>query len=634
MAAAEGNVKRRVRSGSPVTVKNMKHIENSKLGWKFTDIFGSLKPTAIVRANKDESIKRWQSEDACLKDGISLHNGFENSNSSTGHGPLDAAKRSASIQGAIDVDSEQTNAQSKLYSGTKFHSCSSLTSHNMPCQININKMAKNPDKSNDGIDCASEELIDEVPGHDFREMVDEIPLHDSKGAIDENQSDTKQYIDDSHRLYLRRLSNNLFGGSEDLTEVCPMNISNGGVLEYLKTINEDTKTHIAHYLSSGNLKYVKLSADNIHDFYHVASLLSLKQLKDYCTSYCSKQSQSEILSHFTGCKCKTEMEREAASGYQRSCSVSSGTDPEDTPQYYIVFSGTKKLTKPATEDKHKVTVKVISMSEKSEVYNREVDKLRIFGNGFQCCSSEIEETPFVFVCGGEGKSSDVLLKYDVLLGRWEKCSKLIHGRSFHMMTYSEPDSIFALAGRETACIEEYSIKNNKWKERAHLKSPVISAVCCMYNDSLYLFGGKTVAGSIATVQCYDVKSHALRQCADMPCSFDGGHAVVVKDRIYVASNQCHLICFTPGSDVSHLCSHLPVQVHHFGMFYKNQRIYVVGGIPVNDKEDKGSTSQYRYNPDKDRWIEKNRYFPNFPVYASCIISYPKKCSVIPFNESS
>lgn len=429
---------------------------------------------------------------------------------------------------------------------------------------------------------------------------------------------------------LKQISRTILSVDEDIPDGFRNETNVCDVLSYVHNTPSETQTEIAQYLSSGCLTHALLSMDNIHHFYHVATLLHLKQLRDHCIKFCRTNNQAEIISSFEGCKCKTEIETESATGYQRSQSVVSNPDDSDPPQFYIVFTPTAVS---GNKDKRKIKVLVIDTSQKRKVYNHEVDKMKHFGDGFACCSFEVKGTPFIMVSGGDGKSVQSVMKYDIILGRWEKCAKLLHGRSNHMMVTVGSNTMFVLGGSEVPCIEEYCLKTNKWTERASLVTQVVSAVCKVFQNKIYVFGGKTPAGTVATVQCYDVDSHVIERLSDLPCAFEGGQAVVLNERIYIATDQGHMIRFNPKTGYSRLCTQQPIHRKQFGMFVKQGRIYVVGGVLSASEEQSEHIPQFRYNPEKDVWIEKNKLCLSFQVLASCIINYEKKCCVIPFNES-
>lgn len=417
----------------------------------------------------------------------------------------------------------------------------------------------------------------------------------------------------------------------DKDESCISNI-----LSYLhENVSAETRANIAKYLASHNFEHCKLNMEDIHHYYHVASCLNLKQLKDHCLKFCFHQNQIEILEKFEGCGCLAEIKRESKAGYQRSQSVVSNSDENEPPQYYIVFSNnTEGKASEAKVTKRKNSVMVIDVSEKHNVYHKEVDKLQQFGEGFSCCSCEIGESPYVFISGGKGKSNQMWM-YDVLLSRWSKCAKMIHGRSNHMMVSVGETSVVVLGGQETSCIEEYSIKRSKWRERAALITNVTSSAVIALQGKIYVFGGETPAGPVSTAQCYDVTKHVIDRLPYLPCQFSGGRCVAFKDRVFIATDQGHMICFNPLTGYASLCTQQPVLRRQFGMFVNKERIYLVGGILQipNSDDEKRQTPQYRYNTEKDLWVEKYKLCENFPVLASCVIHYPRKCSIVPFNET-
>lgn len=475
------------------------------------------------------------------------------------------------------------------------------------------------------------------PGYADGDSEDENDAHGPESEmLDESECFYEEDWNNHDRQYLQQLSDRLMEFTEmgEVTDeidgegIAPdVNIP---IITYLKDVKTNTRSDVAHYLSTGDLEYANLNLTNLHDFYHVASLLRLRQLRDHCERFCSKHDLELVLSSFEGCDCRLQINKISASGYKRLESVHLRHHQTDLPQYYIVFTGAERANE--ARDKRKVNVKVIDVFDKSDVYKCEVKKLRNFGDGFSCCSCEIKESPFVFVSGGTGKSSHAVYKYDVILGRWDKRAQLLHGRSFHMMVSFGSDSIFVVGGKEVPCIEEYSIRRNKWCERSFLVTHVTSAVCMIYQTKIYIFGGKTSAGPVSTVQCYDINARVTSQCQELPCSFEGGQAVLAKDRIFIATDQSHVICFDPEKQGSWLCSHAPVQRAHFGMFYKNDRIYVVGGVTGDGKVTTEVLPYYRYNYEKDTWAVEREHCHEFPVHASCVINYPSTCFLIPFDD--
>ena len=393
------------------------------------------------------------------------------------------------------------------------------------------------------------------------------------------------------------------------------------LMAFIKQSPEHVRGMIASYLSTGKVTDIVLCPENYHLFLHVSINLNLRQLKSYCIQHYFECDEPEKLVITGECSCTGEIESEAQKGYRRSESVVSEHDDLAPPEYYIAFSKSQK-------SQEKVKVVVINMSAKCNVLQRIIEKP--FGKGFACCSVELKESPFVFVSGGENKSLTQFWKYDVIVCRWDKQPKLNHGRSCHVMAKCG-NSLYVIGGKETSCIEEYNLKEKKWKVRAALATSVYSSISAVHGGKIYIFGGKTPAGPVSTVQYFDTATNAVHRLPDLPCPISNGQAVVMKDNIYIASGQGHMIVFDTLCGVSNLCSEQPIRRSNFGMFVKSDRVYFVGG-ELNEGEEKDSEPQYRYNPEKDCWVEKDKLNMNFPVYASCIIRYPKKCPVIPFES--
>ena len=394
------------------------------------------------------------------------------------------------------------------------------------------------------------------------------------------------------------------------------------LISFIKKCPEESRSMIASYLSSGKISDIELCPENFHLFLHVSISLNLRQLKEHCFRYYFECDEADKLVITGDCTCVFAIEYESVKGFQRSESIISDHGDNSPPEYYIAFTRSKKTPE-------KARVVVLNLVNRQKVLQRVVEKP--FGNGFACCSIERNESPFIYVSGGENKSQTQVWKYDVIEGRWNKSTKLAHGRSYHAMTVCN-ETLYVLGGKEVPCIEEYDHSGKKWKDRASLIIPVHSAICAVHGNKIFVFGGQTPAGPVSTVQCYDTTTNRVSRLPDLPCPISDGQAVVMNDNIYIASGQGHLILFETFCGISKLCTEQPVRREQFGMFVKNDRIYLVGGA-LCESEGPDEKPEYRYNPEKDCWVEKDTPNLCLPVYASCIIRFPKKCPVIPFDYS-
>ncbi|WAR08348.1 hypothetical protein MAR_018306, partial [Mya arenaria] len=294
-----------------------------------------------------------------------------------------------------------------------------------------------------------------------QEIIDE---DDSSEMFDESMCFREGSAEDKRKCrMLKRVSDALFGfddvdGPSESIDDTPDDIQDASdVISYLQNnVSPDVQTEVAKYLASGCLEFVHISLSNIHHFYHVAHNLRLKQLRDHCLNFCFLSNQDDLIARFEGCECQLSVKRRSAGGYERSQSIVSNPDENEPPQYYIVFTGNSQSG--PGKDTKQISVMVIDMSERQDVYDTKIDKLSQLGNGFACCSVEVSESPYVFISGGEGKST-TMSQYDVLLGRWNKCAKMLHGRSQHAMVAVGQTSVVVLGGLEVPCIEEYDEEN-------------------------------------------------------------------------------------------------------------------------------------------------------------------------------
>ena len=433
-------------------------------------------------------------------------------------------------------------------------------------------------------------------------------------------------VNDMRCRLLRQISENILTGipiETELRDECTNN-----VLAYLEGTPEDIRTTIATYLSSGKIDEIHITTENLHYFFHVAKSLCLQQLKMHCFAFCSVGQQDKILECFRSCKsCREIIAMESETGYERSLSMLSDPDNETSlPEFYICFSA-----KASGKGKKSMAI-VVDISQKKEIFQCKLAKSQTFDKGFRCCSCDVKHSPYIFVSGGMSKSSQLMWKYDVIMDSWQKVPKMHQGRSKHVMVSVQDERIFVFGGKEVDSIEEYNIKEKTWTVKGSLPVHVHSAVGISHGNYIFIFGGRTSAGPVATVQRFSLESNKVDELENLPVTFKCGQTVAIGEYIYIATGQGHLICFDPSTGSSHLCAQQPVLKKHFGMFVKDKRIYLVGGTPTEEQDDgKEEMPQYRYSPEKDQWTKKPNMCKCFPVYSSCIIKYPQKCSIVPFH---
>lgn len=382
-------------------------------------------------------------------------------------------------------------------------------------------------------------------------------------------------------------------------------------------IPEDVRHSVAVFLSSGDPAALQMTGENVSHYRNIADKLHHVQLINICQNFCrgvdNNGNVQENKSQYTDCLKNNNV----------PCCLK-------TPAFQIMF-----LRPADTSQTNQVLVMDI---RKNEIQKIDVKKITRFGDGFASCAVYKKGCPYVLVSGGSGKTSTAIQKYDVVENKWMVCDSMRNPRCKHCMAFLD-GYVFLIGGKGCASIEKYSIDNNICNEVARLNVCVHSFAVAVFRDKIYIFGGKTLKGNVRCVQCLDTKTNKVFRLQDLPTECSGGQAIVVNDAIYFATNNGHMIKFTPENGQSELCSRQPFRRKHFSMFLKNSQLILFGGIitegPV--KTDNGETSgkensAYIYYPEGDRWAVDHSYSAavDLPVNTSCTVRYPKECPVKPF----
>lgn len=380
-------------------------------------------------------------------------------------------------------------------------------------------------------------------------------------------------------------------------------------------IPEDVRHSVATFLSSGDAGTLNITSENVTHYLSIANELHHVQLKSICQNFGKGPDTNGNLQQYT------MHHRDYGKNMNVSCCLK-------TPVFQIMF------LRPAVFNQ---TNQVIVMDiRKNEIQKIDVKKIARFGEGFASCAVYKKGCPYVVVSGGSGKSSNSLQKYDVVENKWMVCDNTRNPHLKHCLAFLE-GFVFIIGGKGCRTIEKYSIDNNICSEVSSLEVCVHSAAAAVYREKIYIFGGKTMKGSVRCVQCLDTKTNKVSRLQDLPTECSGGQAIVVNDSVYFATNNGHMIKFNPETGQSELCSHQPYRRKHFTMFLKNDQLIIYGGIktegPVNNSESSvKENSVYSYCPESDSWTPIHSYsaFVDLPVHTSCTVRYPKECPVKPF----
>ena len=191
---------------------------------------------------------------------------------------------------------------------------------------------------------------------------------------------------------------------------------------------------------------------------------------------------------------------------------------------------------------------------------------------------------------------------------------------------------YIIGGKDSPSNERFELDNGHCTDlNANLPVHVHCAAHVLYKDKIYIFGGKTFRNEVQTVQCINTKTNSTSRLADLPVSCSGGQAIVVKDRIYLATNHGHMIKYDPETGQSELCSQQPYNRKHFVMYEKNGYLHIFGGVRTDGNIGEDG-AVYKYCPLWDDWQRSVSFGKPLPIHTSCRIVFPEECPVTPFRK--
>ena len=95
---------------------------------------------------------------------------------------------------------------------------------------------------------------------------------------------------------------------------------------------------------------------------------------------------------------------------------------------------------------------------------------------------------------GVGQNMKETWKLDPESG-WTRCADMNQDRRRHCATFVNDASMYVLGGMSNehvilCSIEKYDVETNAWSLIGRLKYPTCLAACTVFNESIYVFGGR------------------------------------------------------------------------------------------------------------------------------------------------
>ncbi len=180
---------------------------------------------------------------------------------------------------------------------------------------------------------------------------------------------------------------------------------------------------------------------------------------------------------------------------------------------------------------------------------------------------------------------------------WEECDSMFTARKFCSVCVID-NTLYALGG----CKRQFSGANtpkaiwlveayndSSWTMKDSMKVARYSFASCVYNGSIYVFGGTGTRGYTNSIEKYDPAANSWSLLGDMPFSRAGAASCVYENKLYLFGGR---MPYQPGDDSvsngiytydfssnqwSSVIGRMMTRRYEFQAVVRHNRIYLIGG---------------------------------------------------------
>ncbi|XP_061167486.1 kelch-like protein 26 [Saccostrea echinata] len=305
----------------------------------------------------------------------------------------------------------------------------------------------------------------------------------------------------------------------------------------------------------------------------------------------------------------------------------------DSRSYLVTFSLNQKGN---NKNQLYPEANVLDLQTEKE-YSASIKKNLEMDKGFAVCCMQpaVSEPPYIFLSGGNRRSSKKMLECDVIMNKWKVCSNMKNSRSFHAME-AVRDKLYVFGGRHegknVSQIEEFDRKKNSWTVVGNLKWNVHSTASAVCGDFVYLFGGKRESGdNVSVIQVFDCKTKSVDIVGYLPVECSGGRCMVIGHSIYIFNEQGHCIKYCAEDNTSLMLTSQPACRHRFSLYLRGSHFSINGGL---DSQQNSPEYNLKYSIHDESWKQmsyRGRKFRNPEIFGQCFVKIPNDLQYIPFS---
>ncbi|OWF37866.1 kelch-like protein 24 [Mizuhopecten yessoensis] len=239
----------------------------------------------------------------------------------------------------------------------------------------------------------------------------------------------------------------------------------------------------------------------------------------------------------------------------------------------------------------------------------------------------------LFITGGTSKLNSCYY-FSSKLSRWRSRASMTSGRYRHCMV-SVKDVLYVLGGYNAGTmksVEEYDVRNDMWRPVGDLHIGVDASCAVALGNKIYTFGGWLgCAEETAAIQCFNTETYACTHVSNLPSPSKFTRAVVCRNRIEVLCSEGKLVSFIENGSTK-LIGKIPnFYRKNFSMIRDNSdsaRLLVLGG--EDTYEYRKTRSEGTHHRDiyaitgEDVSVCEDRQFPTMMEVEGCYYMFINK----------
>lgn len=225
---------------------------------------------------------------------------------------------------------------------------------------------------------------------------------------------------------------------------------------------------------------------------------------------------------------------------------------------------------------------------------------------------------------------------------WTRCADMNQDRHRYCATFVNDASMYVLGGMSGEqeildSVEKYDLETNTWKVVGRLKYPTCLAACAVFNESIYVFGGRRnlAKASLRYVQVFDTVSGVCEELPQrLPHAMQMLRAVTWNGLVIITGKE-ECVTFDLQQKTFQTRNQFKSGVNQFGLVLENDRVYLVGGHtrkrdadgrvsrPASDEVKSVAVSDIINNVNPANWTHHARLPQPAFVHAFAVMSLPR-----------